>query len=279
MAWSGDFRQLRVAGTEGLDLTAIGVRCGIRFNTEVMDNPRRRRAAAACLVLAALTAAGCAPGQGAPGGSALDSGSHVNTTSYTISQPVTQLTLDNLSGTVSVTSADGPVSVTETLTYTDDKPGTSHQVTGDTLALASTGCPRVRALNGRCQVRWEVRAPAATNLRLSNESGGLTVRGMSGTVTAETQSGGVEGRNLTSRSVTATAQSGGVKLTFTQPPDQVTASSQSGGVDVVLPTGVSYAVQTDTQSGGQRVRVPTDSSSPHKISASTQSGSVEVSSD
>ncbi|HEY2207237.1 MAG TPA: DUF4097 family beta strand repeat-containing protein [Pseudonocardia sp.] len=195
---------------------------------------------------------------------------------YQVTQPVGQITLDARAGSVNVIAGPGPVSVTESLRYSDDKPATSHQVTGDTLALREDGCRQERAVNGRCEVEWEIHAPAGTRLRLTTRAGGIDLSGFTADVAAETYSGGVDGRDLGGRTVTATSRSGKIRLGFTQPPDQVTATTKAGGVDIEVPAGTSYAVRAETKTGQPDIDVPTDAGSPHRIDASTSAGSIDI---
>jgi hypothetical protein len=195
-------------------------------------------------------------------------------TTYTVDQAVRTITLDGRAGKVSVTAEDGPVTVTERARYTDGKPVTSHDVSGDTLRLREDGCPD-RPANAVCQVGWEVTAPAGTALTLQTGAGGIELRGMAGEVTARTRSGGVEGRDLTSRRLVASSNAGGVELEFREPPDLVEAENNAGGVELTLPADVAYAVDTgDTRR--PEVEVRRDDSSPHKVRVEAGAGGVEV---
>ena len=124
--------------------------------------------------------------------------------------------------------------------------------------------------------RSDITAPAGTVLDLQTNAGGIEVDGMSAQVTASTDSGGVEGHDLTSRQVNARADSGGVELDFTQAPDDVSAETDAGGVTVTVPGGTSYAVQASSDAGGKSVDVQEDPSSPHKIKAKSGAGGVEI---
>lgn len=241
-------------------------------------------------MLLALTLSACGPNQGATSASSSpaastgstpdsldDQGYHSGQTDYQVSDPVTQLRLDAHAGRVTVSAGDGPVKVTESYRYSDDKPATSHQVTGDTLQLREDGCAHVRMINGRCEVDWDITAPAGTNLTLDTDSGGIAVTAMTGTVDAQTHSGGVRGRTLASKTVTARTDSGGVDLRFVQPPDQVDAISEAGGIQIRVPGATSYAVDAHTEAGGLEIDVPRADGSPHKITARTEAGGIEIS--
>ncbi|WP_169736836.1 DUF4097 family beta strand repeat-containing protein [Pseudonocardia spinosispora] len=251
--------------------------------------PHRRRLAAAALVLAATALTACSPDQtqSTQNNSTSNSGSssdgdsgygdaHVDKADYTIPQNVALVKLVGRAGSIKVIAGDGPISITETAVYSDDKPATTHAVDGSTLNLANTGCAKVRTINGRCQVAWEIHAPAGTNVDLNSNSGSIDLTGMSGTVSAVGDSGSIEAENLTSKTVTAKTDSGGVELAFTQVPDQVNATTDAGSVKIEVPGGVGYAVQAKTDAGSKRIKVQQDPASPHKINAETDAGSVEV---
>jgi len=237
-------------------------------------------------VVAALAAAACNPStQNASGtdtssstpGSTSADGSHTEQTTYQITQTISQLQLDAHSGRVTVTAGNGPISVTESFTYSDDKPVTSHAVNGDTLDLKEDGCQHERAINGRCEVGWDIQVPAGTTLTLTTRAGGIAMTGMSGQIDAKTNAGGVRARGLASKNVNAKTSAGGVDLQFTQVPDQVQATSNAGGIEIVVPAGQTYAVQADSNTGRPEVDVNQSNSSSHKIQAKTNAGSIEIS--
>lgn len=255
----------------------------------VTVTPHRRRLAAAALVLAATALTACSPDQtqSTQNNSTSNSGSssdgdssygdaHVDKNTYSIPQNVALVKLVSRAGSIKVIAGDGPISITETAVYTDDKPATTHAVDGSTLNLANTGCAKVRTINGRCQVAWEIHAPAGTNLDLNSNAGSIDLTGTSGTVAAVTDSGSVKGEDMTSKSMTATTDSGSVKVAFTQAPDQLSATTNAGSVKIEVPGGVGYAVQAKTGAGSKRIKVQQDGASPHKINAETGAGSVEV---
>lgn len=245
--------------------------------------PSRRWSATALLSLSVLAISACnnadqtqSTQTNSSSSSTSNDGSLLEQNSYTISEKIAQLRLAGRAGAVSVVAADGPISVTEKLQYTDTKPTTSHNVAGDVLSLRSEGCPNQRPVNSRCEVDWEIRAPAGTNLDLDNRAGGITVTGMSGTLVAKTNAGGVDGHDLISKIVTAQSRAGGVELEFREPPNQVDTSTNAGGIEIQLPSGTSYAIQADTNTGDPEIEVRQDQSSPHKIKANNNAGGVEI---
>jgi hypothetical protein len=233
----------------------------------------------------ALVGAACGPGQpsatsgqssSTSGSTSAEGGYHTEQTTYQISQPVNRLRLDGRAGRVTVTAADGPISVTEAYVYSDDKPATSHDVSGDTLTLRADDCPHQRPLNGRCEVDWDIKAPAVTVLDLTNRAGGIAVTGSAGELTMQTNAGGVRGRALTSKNVTAKSNAGGLDLQFAQPPDQLQATSNAGGIDIQVPAGTSYTVSAKSNTGHPTIDVQQSPSATHKIDARTTAGGIDI---
>jgi len=239
--------------------------------------PRTRGAGLLVLATAIALLGGCrANGNNATSGSYSSSGDGTGSrTTYTIDESVRTISFQGRAGHVSVHAKDGPITVTERASFTSSKPVTSHNVSGDTLELREEGCPD-HPTNGPCQVEWDITAPAATILELQTHAGGIEVDGMSGQVTASSDSGGVEGHDLASGTVRAKADSGGVELDFTKAPDDVDASTDAGGVTITLPAGTAYAVQAGSDAGGKAVDVQEDTSSSHKIKARSGAGGVEI---
>jgi hypothetical protein len=252
----------------------------------VTITPRNRRASGLPVIIPVLAAAALLGGCRVNGNSTSesDSSSGDGTSSrstYTVDDTVHTISFQGRAGHVKVTAATsgsgaGAIGVTERASFTSSKPVTSHDVSGDTLELREEGCPD-RPVNGPCQVEWDITAPAGTVLDLRTNAGGIEVDGMAAQVKATSDSGGVEGHDLTSRQVNAKADSGGVELDFSQAPDDVTASTDAGGVTVTVPGGTSYAVQAGSDAGGRSVDVQEDASSPHKIVAKSGAGGVEIS--
>ncbi|MFE4977256.1 hypothetical protein ACFRAR_34760 [Kitasatospora sp. NPDC056651] len=221
--------------------------------------------AAACAVLA-MSLTGCSIG-GDPSSDSL---------SYDAGGPANTLRVKNLGGRIEVVAGDqSTIKVTETYTYTDGKPKTTHSLQNNELKLEATGCGSV-GMGGKCDVRYKVEVPRDTATYLEGSGGSITVTGLSGTTYAKIGGGGVEVKDSTAKEVTAHSGGGGVILQFNGVPDKVEATTGGGSVSVKVPKGP-YAVDTG-DSGGRlsHVTVDVDSSSPHKIKATTGGGSVLV---
>jgi hypothetical protein len=248
----------------------------------VTITPRTRRASGLLVIIPVVAVAGALLGGCRVNGNTISSQSSSNggdgtgsRTTYTIGDTVQTISFRGRAGHVEIHAKDGPISVTERASYTTSKPVTSHDVSGTTLELREEGCPD-RPSSGPCQVEWDITAPAGTVLDLQTNAGGIEVDGMAGQITASSDSGGVEGHDLTSRKVGAKADSGGVELDFTQAPDDVNAETDAGGVTITVPGGTSYAVDASSDAGGKTIDVQEDPSSPHRIRAKSGAGGVEV---
>ena len=174
--------------------------------------------------------------------------------------------------------------------------------------------PECRFITGICSFDLRAVLPAGKRAVLSAGSGNLTLRGLTGPVTAGSGSGDMQA-NLLSGSVSlqsgsgdisgstlsgprATLEagsgniaigglaslnvvvhdgSGNVTLIFSKVPTRVKVSDSSGNVSVVLPPGPArYQVNATTDSGDRSVHVPTTSAPDHVITVTGGSGNVSV---
>jgi Putative adhesin len=198
---------------------------------------------------------------------------------YTVTDPITTLTIDNPVGSTQIEATDATtISVTERLRYTDNPPQTSHVITGDRLALSYT-CPSgvINVGVEVCSVNYVIKVPRRLAVKIDAAVGEATLTGLAGEVTLTSSTGRINATGLTSPAVTARTSAGTVTLAFTAPPTTVDAHTQVGSVTVRLPAGTAYAVDASSQVGGVEVGVQQDSSSAHRIRADSQVGSVTIS--
>jgi putative adhesin len=112
---------------------------------------------------------------------------------------------------------------------------------------------------------------------LQNGSGNITGGALSGRkVTLKAGSGNIAIDSLESLDVVVTDGSGNIDLTFTKAPTRVRVSNSSGNVNVVLPRGVRYQVNATTDSGNRNVGVLQTSAPDHVITVTDGSGNVSV---
>ena len=222
------------------------------------------------------------------------------------------VTLSAGSADVRVTEAAGSdLRVTGTAHYSLIQSTVSWQRTPSGVAVS----PQCHFVTGVCSFSLQAVLPAGKRALISTGSGDLTLRGLSGPVSAgtgsgnihaeqipdaaslETGSGDISGATmsgakvtlktgsgdvsitgLTAAQVTASAGSGDITLTFTKIPGRVHVTTGSGNVTLVLPPGPApYRVSASTDSGARPVvTVPTNSASQHVITVSAGSGNISV---
>ena len=173
--------------------------------------------------------------------------------------------------------------------------------------------PRCHFFVGNCSFSFHAVLPAGRKAVLSDGSGNLTLRGLTGPVSSvsgsgdvqanvltgpvrlETGSGNITGSALSGPKVTlkagsgdvavdslesldvvVTDGSGNIDLTFTKVPTRVKVSNSSGNVNVVLPRGVRYQVNATTDSGNRNVSVLQTTAPGHVITVTDGSGNVSV---
>jgi hypothetical protein len=173
--------------------------------------------------------------------------------------------------------------------------------------------PQCHFFVGICSFSFHAVLPAGKRAVLSDGSGNLTLRGLTGPVTAGSGSGNVRATVLTgtvslqtgsgnitgsalsgpkvtlkagsgnvafdsleSQDVVVTDGSGNIDLTFTRAPTRVKVTNSSGNVNLVLPRGVRYQVNATTNSGNRNVGVLQTSAPDHVITVTDGSGNVSV---
>jgi hypothetical protein len=173
--------------------------------------------------------------------------------------------------------------------------------------------PQCHFFVGICSFSFHAVLPAGKRAVLSDGSGNLTLRGLTGpviagsgsgdvqadvltgTVNLQTGSGNITGSalsgpkvtlkagsgnvafdSLESQDVVVTDGSGNIDLTFTRAPTRVKVTNSSGNVNLVLPRGVRYQVNATTNSGNRNVGVLQTSAPDHVITVTDGSGNVSV---
>jgi DUF4097 and DUF4098 domain-containing protein YvlB len=193
--------------------------------------------------------------------------------SYEVTEPVKSLIVDAQAAAVTVDVGHGPVTVTETYHFTNNRPGTSHQVSGTDLRLTDSGCASDES---RCGVEFKVRVPASTAVSVTTRAGAVDLTDLEGDVTINSDAGAIEGTGLGGEKVSVTTEAGATSLEFSEPPATVTASTELGAISVKVPGGTAYAVEASTGAGKSDIRVQQDPASPHKISLKTTVGAIRV---
>src|SRR5215831_18174057 len=173
--------------------------------------------------------------------------------------------------------------------------------------------PQCHFFLGICSFSLHAVLPAGKRAVISDGSGNLTLRGLTGPVTVGSGSGDVQANVLTgtvhlrtgsgnitggalsgpkvtlkagsgdiafdsleSLDVVVTDGSGNIDLTFSKAPTRVKVSNSSGNVNVVLPRGARYQVNATTNSGNRTVSVLKTTAPGHVITVTDGSGNVSV---
>jgi DUF4097 and DUF4098 domain-containing protein YvlB len=100
------------------------------------------------------------------------------------------------------------------------------------------------------EVRYHVRAPKSVHVNVSNTNGLITLKSLTGRVTAHTTNGGIRGNGL-SGGVEATTTNGGVDVDFASiGADRISLSTTNGGVTIDLPDDAKADVVATCTNGG-----------------------------
>ena len=168
-----------------------------------------------------------------------------------------------------------------------------HQVVGDRLEVR-VRCHAV-VTGPWCRAGLRILVPRSLEVKVHAEDDTISVRGLTGRVDAQTSNGAVEAEALSgdallkssngsvrasrlrSPSIQASTDNGSVHLEFEVPPRSAIAQSNNGGVEVAVPRGdEGYDVDVSSNNGSTHDLVRTDSTSGHRIVASSDNGSVTV---
>ncbi|MFG1977762.1 DUF4097 family beta strand repeat-containing protein [Nonomuraea fuscirosea] len=202
-----------------------------------------------------------------------------DTVSYDVTDKVAALHVEaDNAGTVEVVESHRrSIRVTERLSWLKGKPKTSHKVQGDKLEL-TFACPTTwgwGALGASCDVHYQIEAPKGLRIKVSSDSGNLTLKNLSGELEATTDSGAIEATELAGGKVAAKTGSGDMNLTFAGPPDQVTTTTDSGKTVIQVPQGW-YNIVAKTDSGHKNIQAASLPSAQRTIALSSDSGDLEV---
>lgn len=111
---------------------------------------------------------------------------------------------------------------------------------------------------------------------VTTSGGNVSVDQVSGTTSLHTGGGDITGTGIRARDVTAQTSGGNVGLTLTVVPTNLSVHTGGGDVTIIVPPGVSYAVDPRTGGGDITDTVKQDSSSPYKITVITSGGNITI---
>jgi Putative adhesin len=115
------------------------------------------------------------------------------------------------------------------------------------------------------------------NVALTTDGGSITAERVSGDLALTTDGGDITASAITAPWVTATSGGGDVTMVFTRPPGNITVTTDGGSITIVVPPGrTHYHLAERTDGGTVSGQIPTDSSSPHVITATSRGGDITV---
>jgi DUF4097 and DUF4098 domain-containing protein YvlB len=214
---------------------------------------------------------------GCAGGAA--SNAETDTRSFTVSDKVNALSIEASGGDIEVTGDSGStVRVTETITYTGDRPKTGRQLSDGKLSLsAGPDCGPID--DSDCDLTYRVKVPSSLlSVRLLGLGGSITVRNLAGSVEAHTTGGSLRADKLAGKSLVARVSGGEMTGNFTRVPDKVDVEANGGNVSVKVPSTASYAVDAKSTGGRSKVSVTKDPGSARTIKLRTVGGDVSLTS-
>ena len=125
-----------------------------------------------------------------------------------------------------------------------------------------------------------VTVPSSFRVDISTDNGRVDLVGLAGDVHVETDNGRIEADGIRSTTFDARTDNGRIGLAFDQVPTTVTAKTDNGAIDIELPRmagdRAGYDVDTATDNGRVDVGVHTDPLSEHRITATSDNGSIDI---
>jgi hypothetical protein len=181
--------------------------------------------------------------------------------------------IDGGSGSVDVTGGKrSTVGVSQQASYSKTPPAARHTLSGTTLTL-SYSCPAELS----CGVSYTVAVPRAVAVRVSADTGSITLTSLAGAVSAQTSAGLITAADLRSAAVSLTANAGGIIATCSAAPRSLHASTKLGPITLTVPGAVAYKIRTHTLVGTSTITVRRSLTSPYAITTSSDVGSISIS--
>lgn len=197
------------------------------------------------------------------------------TSEYTVSEPVDELIVSADSGNVEIvaTSADR-ITVRQTTHWVTDEPTPEKTLSNGVLTL-SDACGGW-GLQFRCETDYRIEVPRDLAVSVRADAGDVTVTGLAGRVTLESNAGDVEGTELGASHVEASTDAGEVRLSFSVAPTSVDAETDAGDLDLDLPRA-EYALEFDSDAGDTFVEgIVRHDLAPHSVTAETEAGDLTI---
>ncbi|MCP2340283.1 DUF4097 family beta strand repeat-containing protein [Actinomadura rupiterrae] len=205
--------------------------------------------------------------------------------SAALTAKVTSVRLDGIgAGSVTVRGGASKPALARTIQYSGSRPdGPTHRVTGGVLVLS--GCGR------HCSVSYTLDLPAGLpvsgdtsngsvrltrvgQVNVTTHSGSIQLDGVTGSVTAHTSNGRIEGRGLSGDAIEARTSNGSISLTPAKP-QSIRAKTTNGSITLTVPAGP-YQVVAHSSNSGRDIRIPNDPSARNHLDLTTSNGHITV---
>jgi hypothetical protein len=153
---------------------------------------------------------------------------------------------------------------TPTSLYTGGGNATAIGTTGDVTLTSDGGNVSAERVSG--------------SLALNTGGGNVSAERVSGDLALDTGGGDITATAITAARVTASTGGGNITVVFTSVPTNVEVNTDGGNITIVVPSGSTHYNLTERSAGGSTSgTVPTDSSSPNVITATSGGGNISVS--
>lgn len=183
---------------------------------------------------------------------------------------VSTLVVKGQTSDVRVSSGGPGVSVAQAESFQTTAPIVSHTLTDGVLTL-SYSCS-----DPDCAVDYTVEVPTGTAVRISDGTGDITLSDLTAQVQAQTGTGQIIARGLSSSRAEFTTGTGDIQADFTHSPSALSANASTGDVRLSVPTD-QYAVNAQAATGQVTVSVNQDKNSGNVITVKVGTGDVTVS--
>ena len=142
---------------------------------------------------------------------------------------------------------------------------------------ATVSVPRGRPASVRIGGGDAVVTGTTGDVTVTTGGGNVTAARDSGHLTLVTNGGDITATGIAAPRVTASTDGGNVTVWFASVPASVKISTSGGNITIVVPRGgTHYDLTEHTNGGTTSSRVPTDSSSRHVITATSNGGDISV---
>jgi hypothetical protein len=160
-----------------------------------------------------------------------------------------------------------------TISVPPGTPTSVHTGGGNAAAIGTAGDVTLTSDGGNVSAER-----VSGDLTLNTGGGNVSAERVSGDLALNTDGGDITATAITGARVTASTGGGNITVVFTSVPANVRVNTDGGNITIVVPPGSTHYNLTEDSAGGTTsASVPTDSSSPNVITATSGGGNISVS--